>query len=304
MEELKALDGRIASLDQALDREYLATMPPFTSEKFAGRKSRSARTVVMELFTCAQCTPRAAADLGSDGLKQTYGAAEVVLLQYHLHVPRPDPLANPDAVARAAYYEVHSTPSTLFDGEKAAGGGGPRDQSETKYRAYRRVIDPLLEQGPEATITLSAKRHGNQIDIQAQVAEVAKPGKNARLRFALVEETVHYVGSNGIRFHHQVVRAMPGGVEGTALQVKSSRHAITVDLDALRQKLSAYLDDYAKEYPFSDSDRPLELKNLHVVALVQNDDTGAVLQAKQVAVTGEQTARVDLPPPPLELGPR
>ena len=62
---------------------------------------------------------------------------------------------------------------------------------------------------------------------------------------------------------------------------------MTVDLDALRQKLIAYLDDYAKEYPFSDSDRPLELKNLHVVALVQNDDRGAVLQARQVEVTGE-----------------
>src|SRR5262249_23047825 len=147
-------DGRIASLDQALDREYLATMPPFTSEKFAGRKSKSRRTVVMELFTCAQCAPCAAADLGSDGLKQTYGAAEVVLLQYHLHVPRPDPLVNPDAVARAAYYQMHSTPSTVFNGEKAAGGGGPRDQSETKYRAYRQVIEPLLEKDPKATIQL------------------------------------------------------------------------------------------------------------------------------------------------------
>jgi hypothetical protein len=29
------------------------------------------------------------------------------------------------------------------------------------------------------------------------------------------------------------------------------------------------------------------LKNLHVVALVQNDDRGAVLQARQVEVTGE-----------------
>jgi len=190
-QELKALDGRVATLDQALDREYLATMPPFTSEKFAGRKSKSARTVVMELFTGAQCGPCAAADLGFDGLKQTYGSAEVVLLQYHLHIPRPDPLVNPDAVARAAYYEVHSTPSTVFNGEKAAGGGGPRDRSETKYRQYRQVIDPLLEQGPEATIQLSAKRHGNQIAIQAQVAEVATPGKNTRLRFALVEETVH-----------------------------------------------------------------------------------------------------------------
>jgi hypothetical protein len=233
-QELQALDGQIASLDQALDREYLATMPPFTIEKFAGRKSKSTRIVVMELFTGAQCGPCAAADLGFDGLEQTSGSAEVVLLQYHLHIPRPDPLVNPDAVARAAYYDVGSAPSTVFNGEKAAGGGGSRDQAETKYRAYRQVIDPLLEKGPEATIQLSAKRHGNQIAIEAQVADVAAPGKNTRLRFALVEERVHYVGSNGIRFHHHAVRAMPGGVQGIALQEKSSRHAVTVDLDELR----------------------------------------------------------------------
>jgi hypothetical protein len=66
---------------------------------------------------------------------------------------------------------------------------------------------------------------------------------------------------------------------------------VTVNLDELRQKLSAYLEDYAKEHPFSDSDRPLDLKNLHVVALVQNDDSGAVLQARQVEVTGEPGAK-------------
>jgi len=140
-------------------------------------------------------------------------------------------------------------------------------------------------------IQLSAKRRGNQVAIEAQVADVAAPGKNTRLRFALVEERIHYVGSNGIRFHHQVVRAMPGGIQGIALEEKTSRHAVTVDLDELRQKLIAYLDDYAKEHPFSDSDRPLEFKNLHVVALVQNDDTGAILQARQVEVTGERAAK-------------
>jgi hypothetical protein len=66
---------------------------------------------------------------------------------------------------------------------------------------------------------------------------------------------------------------------------------VTVDLDELRHKLSAYLDNYGKERPFADSDRPLELKNLHVVALVQNDDSGVILQARQVAVTSEPAAK-------------
>lgn len=55
--------------------------------------------------------------------------------------------------------------------------------------------------------------------------------------------------------------------------------------------LRLFMDDYAKERPFSDSDRPLELKNLHFVALVQNDDTSAVLLAGQVEVTGEPAAQ-------------
>ena len=71
-EELKALDERFAKLDTLLDKEYLAKMPPFKSEPFAGRKSKSNRAVVMELFTGAQLRgPCIAADLGFDGLEKS-----------------------------------------------------------------------------------------------------------------------------------------------------------------------------------------------------------------------------------------
>ena len=99
-DELKALEVRFARLDTLLDKEYLAKMPPFKSDPFSGRKSKSNRVVVVvELFTGAQCQPCIAADLGFDGLEMSYKPSDVILLQYHLHIPSPDPLANADTKA-------------------------------------------------------------------------------------------------------------------------------------------------------------------------------------------------------------
>ena len=293
-ENLNSLEAKLAKLDSLLDKEYLAKMPPFKSEPFAGRKSKSNRAVVMELFTGAQCPPCVAADLGFDGLVTSYMPADVILLQYHLHIPGPDPLVNPDTNARADYYQTHSTPTVVMNGtvkDYKEVGGGPPARSEYLYQRYRQLIEPLLEDAPKAKIKLSAIRTGNKIDIQAQVSDLAEPGEDIKLRFVLVEETVHFVGSNKIRFHHHIVRALPGGVQGVALKEKSSQHAASVDLDELRRKLNKYLDNYAKERPFSNPDRPLELKNLHVVALVQDDDSGEILQAAQVPVGGDERVR-------------
>ena len=48
----------------------------------------------MELFTGAQCPPCVAADVAFDVLEKTYKPADLVLIQYHLHIPGPDPLTN------------------------------------------------------------------------------------------------------------------------------------------------------------------------------------------------------------------
>lgn len=123
------------------------------------------------------------------------------------------------------------------------------------------------------------------------MSDLAEPSDDIKLRFVLVEELVHYVGSNRIRYHHQIVRAMPGGAAGVALEEKTSQHAVSIDLSELRQKLNKYLDETAKERPFSNPDRPLELKNLYVVALVQYDESGEILRAAQAEVPDEATAK-------------
>src|SRR5262249_18462658 len=51
------LDARIAKLEGAGMEEHVKRVQAFKVDKFAGRKGKSTRTVLVELFTGAQCPP-------------------------------------------------------------------------------------------------------------------------------------------------------------------------------------------------------------------------------------------------------
>ena len=73
-----------------------------------------------------------------------------------------------------------------------------------------------------------------------------------------------------------------------ALPKKNIDHSVSVDLNELRAGLNKYLDDFAKnEGPFPDAQRPMRLRNLRLVAFVQNDESNEVLQAVETVVTEE-----------------
>ena len=211
----------------------LAKIPVIKVIPYAGRKGKSDQPVLVELFTGAQCPPCVAADLAFDALGQSYKPTEVVLLQYHEHIPGPDPLTNPDTEARLKYYakEVEGTPTVLFNGRSDAEGGGGLDDAQGKYTEYRDVLDVLLEKpGSAVKLTGSAVRKENTVKITATVSGLEEPGDKVRLRLALVEEQVEYTGQNKISSHHDVVRAMPGGPEGIVLKEKTVTETVTVDL--------------------------------------------------------------------------
>jgi hypothetical protein len=278
-DEAKEVEARIAKIDISVK-----------AAAFAGRKSKSERVVLVELFTGAQCPPCVAADLAFDGLAKTYKPTEAVLLQYHLHIPGPDPLTNPDSEARQEYYQLGGTPSIYFGGKPKVPGGGSFDDAPELYGEYRKAIEPLLEELTAIKLKVTAKRKGDKIDIAAEVADLEKPSEKMRLRLALVEEEVQYTGGNTLKTHHHVVRDMPGGAAGLALKERTAKHTATVDLKALRAKLTKYLDDAGKENPFPNKDRPLALKDLRVVAFVQNDQTKEVIEAVEVKVPAEEGA--------------
>jgi hypothetical protein len=204
-------------------------------------------------------------------------------------------MTNADTEARAKYYSVNSTPSTVFNGQRPLPpGGGAMTASEGLYKKYMEVINPILENSSDTKLRLTANKVGNKIDIKAEVSGVKEPDDKKRLRLVLVEESIRYVGSNRLRFHHHVVRALPGGVAGFALKEANSQHSASVNLEELRAQLVKYLDTYAKENrPFPYADRPLDLKHLKVVGLIQNDETKEIVQVVEVDVSGEATTRLD-----------
>src|SRR5262249_26713053 len=288
-EDAKAVQARIDKLEKQakaaaemneakLDEEDLKKGLPFKPEPYA-RKAKSDRVVLVELFTGAQCPPCVGADYAYDGLLKTYKPAEVVLLQYHIPANGPDPLTAPDGMARVKFYEdeIEGAPAFFSAGKAFDGGGGKAEDAEDLYKSYRKLIDPLLEKPAGVKLRVVAVQKGEKINIAAEVSELEKPGEQMKLRFALVEEQVRYAGGNGIRFHHNVVRSLPGGPDGFVLKEKAGRHLATVDLDKLRKELADFLDDKMKQIPADK--RPMELKNLRVVAFVQNDRTKEVLHA-------------------------
>ena len=291
-ESAKATEARLAKVEGQLDAEYLKNVPPFQPTKYAGRKPGANRVALLELFTGAQCPPCVAADVAGDALLKAYDSKDLVLVQYHVHIPGPDPLTNPDTVARMDHYskvfpnDVGGVPTTLFNGKPQGGGGGGMSASEEKFKEFREIIDPILEKKTDVTINVKAVRRGDVLELEAAVGGLKDVGDELKLRLLVVEETVQYVGGNGIRFHHHVVRAMPGGAEGVALKdLKEGKHSARVDLAELRKERTKYLDDFAaKEGPFPSSERPLAFKDLRLVAVVQDDKSHEILQATQVEV--------------------
>jgi hypothetical protein len=210
---------KAGKVDEAKEVESrLIKIPLVKTTPFPGRKAKSERTVLVELFTGAQCPPCVAADVAFDALEKTFKPTEAVLLQYHEHIPGPDPMTNPDSESRLSYYRAEGTPMVFFNGREGAEGGGNLDDGQAKYQEYRDVIEAQLEKpASPLKLTVSAVRKGNTIQIGAEVSDLEAAGEKVRLRLALVEEKVEYTGRNLLTAHSHVVRTMPGGAAGVAL---------------------------------------------------------------------------------------
>ncbi|MCI0456239.1 MAG: hypothetical protein L0Z62_04565 [Gemmataceae bacterium] len=281
--ELKTVAARIEKLEEQGHTEALQNLP-FKLQKVEA-KTRG-RAVLVELFTGAQCPPCVAIDLAFDGLKKTFSPRDVVLLQYHLHIPGKDALTNPATESRQEYYgeAIQGTPTVIMDGKLAEIQGGFRQHAATRYKEWLKVLQPLLARESKAKIDTEAVRKGEEITITTSVSGLEKPGKKVKLRLALVDGWARYQGRNGLAYHSRVVRAMPGGPDGVDLPKDGAKHTVTVDLEKLQRDLNRYLDKQG----FSDGQRPLRFRDLSVVAFVQDDETREVLQAIDVPMRGDK----------------
>ena len=256
--------------------------------EYKGRMAKTDRAVLLELFNATEDDGGVAAAIAFDGLLKTFKPTDVICVQYHFPFDNPEPLSTPEGEDRIKLYQGGIqglrrgfcwAASRCSCGQTAAG-------AKATYNGLRKLLEDALEKPAGAKVAVSVTKDDKGFTAKASVkTDLEKPGEKIFLRLLLVEDRIRYVGGNGVRYHQNVVRAMPGGSKGTALTMKSQEVTAAFSTDDIRGKLIKYLDDFAKKGDFPPKpDRPLDLKNLKVIALIQDDATGEVLTASQVEV--------------------
>ena len=293
MEELYAkLHGDSISMDEYLDNAYRQRFPnPLHVEPYQKTAARTDRAVLAEVFTGSGCPPCVSADLAMDAALERYARRDVVVLMYHQHIPKPDPMANPSTLARAKFYGVRGVPSYSIDG-KFGVGGGPRDYALEFWNKVNPDIEKRLELASQDRITLHAKMDGSIVTVKAALDPIESESGDLKLQVALVEETLRYSGENGIRFHPMVVRAM-GGPDGAGFALDPDEPApveVAFDLDAIGAGLKAHLDKYEKDksITFSEKKDHLDRSKLGIVAFVQDEESKEILQSVFLKVGDER----------------
>ncbi len=248
-----ALEGREGALDTAkelfikmggkaggFEAEYEARLrkPTYEPKPYKPSPDWKGKVVLAEVFTGSDCPPCVGADLGFDGLIEAYPSQVLAVLEYHLPIPRPDPMINPATAKRQEYYKVNSTPSTFFDGQAKRGGGGGRSMAGDKFKEYKGEIDPKILEVPAVKLQVSASKAGDVVTVECGFDKVV-PG--ADYNVVLVQKEEKYKGSNGILFHKHVVRDL-------AVLDPAAAKRVTFDLAASEKATGAYLDEFEKTY--------------------------------------------------------
>ncbi len=292
----KFADKEKISIDeiQKLISKRQEELSSFNPGHFNGKTNGN--VVLAELFTGAQCPPCAAADNAFDILSEFYPRNEVVILEYHVHIPAPDPMTNPDTFARYKYYGGNfGTPTVIFDGKDRITGGGPKFLAANRFNIYKYSIDKFFDEKPAIKISGTANQSGNQVKVNLTLTKEKQLNKDLFLHIALVEKSIHYNGSNGITKHMFVVRNLIKGADGIPLSIdkKSEDISESFNVDEIEKNLSAYLDDPTKDaswrqgVPFKGWNQrtdKIDRNNLAVAAWIQNNNTKDVLQSFYVDV--------------------
>lgn len=276
------------SLEEYLDESYRKKFPnPLHEEHYQKTAARTDRAVLAEVFTGSGCPPCVAPDLAFEVALERYARQDVVVLMYHQHIPRPDPMANPATLARAKFYEVRGVPSYAIDG-KIAMGGGSRDYTPEFWQRVKPDIEKRLELAPQDHLSVDAKMDGSLVKVKTALDPIKTEAKDLTLQVALVEEQLRYSGENGIRFHPMVVREM-GGPEAAGYKLdpaKLQTVEVSFELSKITDGLKKHLDDYEKDkkITFLEKKSQIDRSRLGVVAFVQDDKSKEILQSVYVKV--------------------
>lgn len=285
--EYGSLDGIEKELDSL--RQSSASVEP---GHYGKPSTPNGKVVLAELFTGAECGPCASSDLAFDALTEYYPRTVLAILEYHVHIPGPDPMTIDESWDRYSWYAGQGTPTVVIDGRESIIGGGPKTVTRNRFGVYQFAIKKFEAEKPRARLSLSVTREGDDIAATIGVAGTNSTGRVGKsvVHVALVERSVDYTGANGISRHAFVVRRMMDDANGTdvSLQQKEALLNKRVNVAEVEQRIKEYLDNpsaqrsWTYRRPFTGwRARPeiLDRSNLAIVAWVQDVESKEVLQA-------------------------
>jgi tetratricopeptide (TPR) repeat protein len=267
------INGKADGFEAALESRLKAL--PYHPEPFAPPAGWKGKAVLAELFTGSECPPCVGADLGFDGLIESIPAQYLTILEYHLPIPRPDPMMNPATKKRQDVYGVNSTPTVVIDGTEKIIGGGSRGMAEGKFKQYKEQVLARVAEAAGAALKLRAALAGGIVKVDF---EIDKPVSGAEVNVVLVQGEQTYKGSNGLAFHKLVVRDL-------AVIDPSVTKTTTFDLAASEKATDAYLTEFEKTYTrvpnfkWSVRHNAIARQGLKVALFVQDKVTKKVLNS-------------------------
>jgi hypothetical protein len=267
------LNGKADGFEAALEARIKAL--PYHPEPFAAPPGWKGKAVLAELFTGSECPPCVGADLGFDGLIESVPARYLTVLEYHLPIPRPDPMMNPATKKRQDVYGVNSTPTVVFDGTEKMIGGGGRAMAESKFKQYREQVIARLAEPPGTSLKLQATLAGDMVKVDFALDQ---PVPGAEVNVVLVQGEQAYKGSNGLLVHKLVVRDL-------AVVDPAVTKTTTFDLAASERAADTYLTEFEKTYTripdfkWSVRHNAIDRRGLKVALFVQDKASKKILNS-------------------------
>ena len=287
---VKKLGFSDEQINQKIDQQK-AELKNFHPGKYKSNEEFNGRIVLTELFTGAECPPCKGADLAMDLIAEYYPRSMVTILEYHLHIPGPDPLTNPDTESRYKFYgKDFGTPTVFFNGKGKIIGGGDELVVRDSFNKYKKSIEKYFADNPLVNIDLKTKLENKTVAVEADVELKEKIYKSLKLHVAIVEESVNYTGRNGISKHAFVVRYLMTGAEGTTLNLEDKSYNFNdiVSLTDIEERQAEYLKEFENNPPkrfrnfagWKETKEKLNPDNLAIIVWVQNSETKEILQSK------------------------
>ncbi len=296
----EAKKGSSEGLDEFKQSVYQKQLLSF-ADQASEEPGAGNRLVLCELFTGGSCPPCVGADVATAALEVSFPRNQVIVLRYHQHIPGPDPLTNADGEERFSYYRLQGTPAVQLNGEVVNNVGGYLPQSPQIYQGLKQLVTQRLKESSPLKVRVNARVEGDNLRIVSDVQGLDQlkdvTPEDLRLRIVIAEDEIHYLAKNGIRSHEMIVRRIVGGAEGIAPKDGQFKVSETIPLTDLKTSLAHYLKKYEDDEGIDFPAKPLDLKRLHIVAFLQNDDSHEVLQTNFKAVeAGSSAAASEITP--------